>query len=119
MATNRTAVKIASMQFSAQKLFAQADSTAPALVVIAQAFYHPWRAYVDGKPARLWRANHAFQALEMPAGHHEVKLVYEDWAFYWGALISAATLLACGLVWFWQLRKSISPAGEILAKGHS
>ena len=101
-ATNRTMAKIASTQLSAQKLTAQVDSPAPALVVVAQAFYHPWRAYVDGKSARLWRANHGFQALEIPAGHHEVKLVYEDRAFYWGALISVAALLGCGLFWFWH-----------------
>jgi uncharacterized membrane protein YfhO len=101
-ATNRTQVKIASTQFSAQKLAAQVDSPAPALVVVAQAFYHPWRAYVDEKPARLWRANHGFQALEILAGHHEVKLVYQDRAFSWGALISVAALLGCGVFWFWH-----------------
>jgi hypothetical protein len=101
-AINRIPVKIPSTQFSAQKLTAQVDSPAPALVVVAQAFYHPWRAYVDGKPTRLWRANHGFQALEIPAGHHEVKLVYEDQAFFWGALISMAALLGCGLFWFWR-----------------
>jgi len=58
------------------------------LVVVSQAYYHPWRAYVDGRRAKIWRANHAFQALQVPPGTHEVKLVYEDNCFRGGALIS-------------------------------
>jgi uncharacterized membrane protein YfhO len=54
---------------------------------------------VDGKPVRLWRANHAFQALEVPAGRHEVKLAYEDRPFYGGTIVSALTLLSCGIGW--------------------
>jgi uncharacterized membrane protein YfhO len=73
---------------------------ASAMVVVAQAFYHPWRAYVDGARVKLWRANHGFQALEVPAGRHEVRLVYEDRVFEGGAVISLATLGALALVLF-------------------
>jgi uncharacterized membrane protein YfhO len=55
---------------------------------------------VDGKAVPLWRANYAFQALEVPAGKHEVHLVYEDEAFDWGIVISLLSLLACGAAWF-------------------
>ena len=54
---------------------------------MAQAYYHPWHAYVDGKPTRLWRANYAFQALEVPAGNHQIQVVYEDKAFKIGGVI--------------------------------
>jgi uncharacterized membrane protein YfhO len=68
------------------------------MVVVAQAFYHPWRAYVDGAPVRLWRANYAFQAVEVPAGRHRLELVYEDKTFRAGSAVSLATLLGCGVV---------------------
>lgn len=90
---HRASVKIISHEFSAQQVSAQVQADAPAMLVVAQAFYHCWHAYVDGKPTQLWRANHAFQALEVPAGSHTVKLVYEDSAFKWGAVISLASLL--------------------------
>ncbi|MCL1998388.1 MAG: YfhO family protein [Turicibacter sp.] len=35
-----------------------------------------WRAYVNGESAPLLRANIAFMALELPAGHHEIELRY-------------------------------------------
>jgi uncharacterized membrane protein YfhO len=65
------------------------------MVVIAHSFYHNWRSFVDGHPVRLWRANNAFQALEVPAGRHEVTLVYQDRAFHLGAVISTLTLITC------------------------
>jgi uncharacterized membrane protein YfhO len=69
-------------------------------VTIAQAYYHPWRGYVDGRPAQLWKANYAFQALEIPAGQHVVRLVYVDNAFRGGAAISLGSLVFCCVGWF-------------------
>ena len=93
--TNASEAKIIFQQFGAQQAHLTVEAPAPALVVIAQAFYHNWHAYVDGKPVPLLRANHAFQALEVPAGQHEITLRYEDWMFRLGAVISALTLLGC------------------------
>ncbi len=56
----------------------EAEAPAASLVVISQTYYPAWKAYVDGRPAKLWRANYAFQALEVPAGRHHIRLAYED-----------------------------------------
>jgi hypothetical protein len=90
-------VKIESQKFSAQRIEMQVSAAAPAMVVVAQAFYHPWHAYVDGARVPLLRANHAFQALEVPAGRHRVELVYEDKMFHAGCLISIAACLGCAV----------------------
>ncbi len=95
----RAGVKIISRSFQTQQAGAEVEADAAAMVVVAQAFYPCWHAYVDGKRVALWRANYAFQALEVPAGRHEVRLVYEDAAFKAGAMISAGTLVAAGVVW--------------------
>jgi hypothetical protein len=98
-ATNRTDLKILSEHVSAQRIELQVAASAPAMVVVAQAWYHPWRASVDGKATPLWRANYAFQALEVPAGAHRVELAYEDRLFQAGAAVSLATLLGCAAAW--------------------
>jgi hypothetical protein len=99
-ATNLATVKISPVKFSAQEIDANIVADAPAMLVAAQTFYHPWRAFVDGRPTRLWRANYAFQALQIPAGTHQVKLVYVDWNFRLGMMLSLATL-ACCLLFYW------------------
>jgi uncharacterized membrane protein YfhO len=88
-------VAVSWIRFLAQRVTAHVDAAAPGWVVIAQTYYHPWRAYVDGQPVHLWRANYAFQAVEVPAGSHELALVYEDQRFSIGVVISLAALLAC------------------------
>ncbi len=90
------------VRLSAQRLEFETEATAQAMVTVAQTFYHPWRAYVDGRETPLWPANYAFQALEVPAGRHRVSVVYEDKAFLLGAVLSAVCLLGCGLLLLWR-----------------
>jgi hypothetical protein len=96
-----------SAKFAAGRIEWVVEAEAPALVVIAQAFHRPWKAQVDGRPVPLWRANHAFQALEVPAGPSQVTLVYRDTAFVVGLLVSSFTLLLCGF-FYWQGRRRTS-----------
>jgi hypothetical protein len=104
-ATNTAPARITSTVVSNQRVTFDADADAAAMVVVAQSYYHPWRAYVDGNPTALWRANYAFQALEIPAGKHQVILAYEDHLFTCGCLLSLVSLLACAVLWFqWRTR---------------
>ena len=75
---------------------------------LAQAYYPAWHAYVDGQPTRLWRANYAFQALEVPVGRHRVEIVYQDRMFELGCVISVLSLMGCAVVWV-LLRKEPQP----------
>jgi hypothetical protein len=99
IASNRTTAVVTSRECSTQRVSLDVQAGAPALVVVAQAFYAPWHAYVDGARVKLWPANVAFQALEVPAGHHEVVLAYEDTWFELGLLISAASLAGIATIW--------------------
>ena len=96
-ATGTATARILSSHFSAHRVEIEVDASAQAMLVIAQTFYHPWHAYVDGTPTALYRANYAFQALEVPPGQHRVAVVYEDRAFFWGAVISLASIAICAM----------------------
>ena len=107
-ATNGASVKIFAANFSAHRVSSNLEASAATLVVIAQSFHHNWRAYVDGQPAKLWRANHNFQAVEVPAGSHKIKLVYEDRQFYFGATVSLLALLGCVVIILLPRRKALA-----------
>jgi len=77
----------------------ETEAAAPTVVVIAQNFYPSWRATVNGQPAPVLRANHAFQAIPIPAGKSMVRLDYVDWPFRVGAGLSLLTLLGCWWLW--------------------
>jgi hypothetical protein len=80
---------------SAQHVSVSIWAERPALIVISQSYYTPWQAYVDDRPARIWKANFAFQAVSIPSGHHVVRFIYRDWKFIAGAILSAIALLYC------------------------
>jgi hypothetical protein len=97
--TNAANARVTTRRFAAHEILAEVETDAPTLVTVAQSFYHPWRAFVDGQPVKLWRANYAFQALAVPAGQHTVRLVYVDEKFRLGVGISLAGLAVCGFLW--------------------
>jgi hypothetical protein len=84
-------VKISVEKFSAQEIDARVDASTNTILAAAQSYYHDWQAYVDEKPTTLWRANYGFQAIAIPSGVHQVRLVYVDWNFRAGTFISLAT----------------------------
>ncbi len=93
--TNQTAARILGSTFGTQSVDIEAEAATPSLVVISQSWYHDWRATIDGKPAKLLRADYAFQAVQIPAGRHRIRLTYEDRAFEIGAAISIPAWLGC------------------------
>ena len=66
---------------------------APAWLVLGDTWYPGWRARVDGAQATLWRANHAFRAVRVPAGRHEIEMRFASDALRAGAALSAASAL--------------------------
>ncbi len=64
----------------------------PGIVVMTEAYYPDWKATVDGAPAEILRANHAFRALALGAGKHEIVMRYDDSILRKSASISVGTL---------------------------
>lgn len=89
-----TDAKVLTSRFSHHRIEAEVEASKASLVVLAQSFYHCWKASVDGEPVPLWRGNVAFQVLQVPAGRHTIEVVYEDQAFRLGSIISGIALLA-------------------------
>ena len=67
----------------------QSDGT----VVVTEAAWPGWRAYVDGRRVRISIANHAFLGVPVTAGRHAIRLRYLPRSFVLGRAISLATLL--------------------------
>ena len=95
-AQRQEAARVVAQQFNSARIVLEVETPGPAMVSISQAWYHDWKASVDGKAVPLWRANEAFQAVEAPAGRHQITLVYKDLAFRWGACLSVLGLMVCG-----------------------
>lgn len=93
-ATRQPTATAAVQKFSAHEIAIRVSAPGTALVSVSQSFYPAWRAYVDGAPTQLWRANRAFVAVQVPDGEHTVLLKYEDRMFRAGAGVSGLVVLA-------------------------
>ncbi len=69
------------------------DTATPALVVVRNSYDAGWSATVDGRPAPLLATDYLVQGVAVPAGRHEIRLVYRDDAVIRGALAGI-------VVWF-------------------
>jgi hypothetical protein len=97
--TNQTRARVVAQRFTSQQVDVEVLAAEPSFVVISQTYYHFWHAYVDGQPTPLLRANYAFQAVQVPAGSHRLRLAYVDHALHTGAFLSGLTLATCLAVW--------------------
>jgi hypothetical protein len=80
---------------SAEHLRVEANMPAPGLVLFSELDYPGWRAWVDGQPTPIRRANTILRAVEVPEGAHLIEMKFRPLSFCVGATIS---LLTCALV---------------------
>ena len=103
--TNATPVRFLAQRWSANTVNLEVESAAPTVVVLAQTFHPNWRATVNDRAVAVLRANHAFQALPVPAGKSRIVLTYRDDRFHAGLGISGITCAACVAGWFSRGRR--------------
>ena len=72
----------------------------PGLLFVSEIYHPSWRAWIDGSPVPIHRADVAFRAVEVPAGTHELVFRYHPAELWVGGAISAVaaalSLLAAG-----------------------
>ncbi len=70
----------------------------PSWLYYAEAWHPDWRAYVNGRPTPVLRANYAFKAVKLSPGQNEVRMVFDNvyrrMASYTLVLIGAGFTLA-------------------------
>lgn len=76
-----------------EALTLRVDVPRDAFLFVSDAYYPGWSATVDGRQTQLYRAQHAFRGVIVPAGEHEIRFRYEGMWFRRGLWISVASLL--------------------------
>jgi hypothetical protein len=86
------AVQLVSMESGSYAL--QVECPVAALLVLTEAWYPGWTVQVDGAPGDLLRADHLIQAVQLPAGKHQVRFFYRPRFLGLGFTLAAAAALA-------------------------
>jgi hypothetical protein len=72
---------------------------APGFLFLADQYAPGWVAEVDGRPAEILAANHAFRLVAVPGGSSRVAFHYRPLSVRIGALLSAAAALLVAVLW--------------------
>uniref|UniRef100_A0A832MKU2 YfhO family protein n=1 Tax=Eiseniibacteriota bacterium TaxID=2212470 RepID=A0A832MKU2_UNCEI len=98
----------------------EVDTPAPALLRLADAWYPDWTAAVDGRPAKVLRADHLLRAVAVPAGRHTVTFRFASRAVRDGLVLSLASLavvLALIVTGTWRARSRAAAPAPAAAPG--
>ena len=91
---------VAILQYEPDKIVLQAELSAPATLVLTDAFYPGWNARADGRPTRIFPVYWGLRGIGVNAGSHSVVFEYRPWWLIPGGILTLACLLvaAAGLV---------------------
>jgi hypothetical protein len=71
-----------------------------AFLVLSDTYFPGWKAYVDGNPVKIFRANYNFRAVSIPPGKHDVKFVYRPTSVRLGVLVTSLGIIGIAVVGF-------------------
>ena len=69
-----------------------------AVLVVTEGYDPGWRAWIDGAPAPVWRANAIFRAVPVGEGDHRVEMRYRPPSAAWGAAASVLGAVVAGVL---------------------
>jgi len=81
--------RVLTVRRAPERLFVEAESLAPALLVVQDAFWPGWRASIDGQPTGILAADYLVRAVRWPTGRHALELVYDPPELRTGLALSA------------------------------
>jgi len=87
--------------FEADRVDVSVTTDSAGVLVLADSWYPGWSALIDGVPTEILRADVAFRGVEVPAGEHTVRFVYEP---FW-----VGTLRWAGVSWAFIFMTLIAP----------
>ncbi|MCG6926711.1 MAG: YfhO family protein [Acidobacteria bacterium] len=92
------AARVEIVSFRPEHVVLETESAAPALLVLAEAWYPGWTATVDGAPAPCLPANAWMRAVPVPAGAHRVEMRFHSRWLGPGALVALLTAATLGVL---------------------
>src|SRR4030042_6661511 len=75
------------------------------LLVLSDTYCPGWKAFVDGTPRKIYRANYGFRAVPLSAGTHRGEFVYHPLSFKLGALFTFLGFIGCVIMTLVPWRK--------------
>jgi hypothetical protein len=80
------------------RLILQAKAIENSLLVLSDTYFPGWKAFVDGKETKIYRADYAFRAIPLKAGTHRVEFIYDPISFKLGVGGTLMGIIGCVVI---------------------
>lgn len=74
--------------FDNDKISYQVNTTGKHAAIFSEIYYKDWNAYIDGKPADIFKVNYVLRGLVVPPGTHTIEFKFEPALFFTGRAIA-------------------------------
>lgn len=91
--------------YEPQKVEIITKTDKPQVLFLSDNYYPGWKAYVENKETKIYRANYTFRSIYLPKGNHLVKFIYEPIPFKVGVVISSLSVLMIFTIIFFEINK--------------
>ena len=99
-----------------EKLQYESQNTQEGLAVFSENYYQDgWQATIDGKPAKIYKADYSLRALKIPAGTHKIVFEFKPEVVrkagrisLWSYVLFVIILLFAGIFWWRKTNKNVS-----------
>jgi hypothetical protein len=92
-------------RYSLSEVLIEAHANEPGLLILSDVYYPGWKAFINGKETKVYRANYTMRAVFLPQGRHLVEFRYDPLSFKIGALISLTALVGAGAMGYLRARR--------------
>ena len=92
--------KVTIDRYRSTEIIFKTESVSPKLLFLSDAYAPGWKAEIDGKKSRVYRADYDFRAVAVPSGNHTIRMYYSPDSFRIGVLfffIAVAGILGWSL----------------------
>lgn len=103
---NQLKQNISISDYKSQEVRISAVSNKNAFLVLSDAYYPGWKAYLDGDEVPIYRANHVMRAIYVPKGKHKILFKYEPLSIKIGIYLSLTSLVFMSIFTFFSIKKN-------------
>lgn len=80
--------------YTPNKIDLKVNQDQDGILFLSDSFYPGWKAFIDGRESKIYRADYAFRAVLVPRGNHVIKFLYEPLNFKAGLILSFGVIIS-------------------------
>lgn len=107
---NGSADKIEQINYTPNSILLKTNANENKLLVLTDNYYPGWKAYVDNKETKIYRANYTLRTIVIPKGKHDTRFEYKPDSLKTGIIISLSSLII--LIITYLIRRKLNLKSE-------